>query len=113
MVNADRCRGATSVEQSLKSDHNASSGKRGVNLDGQALTRAVVDHRQAAKRTAVAQAVGDEVPRPADVQCDRLGQRLAFNDADALALAPPYRESLLTVESLHAFAVHHEALAVQ
>ena len=81
-------RRAAAGDQGIELTDDAGAGQRGVGHRRQALAREVVHHRQDPKAPPVAEAVGDEVQRPALVWPLRQGHRRPCAQG---ALAPPPR----------------------
>jgi len=63
--------------------------------------------------TSADETVSYEVHRPAHIGTGRLGQRLALEDADAFALAPPHRQASIAVKTIDALTVDLPAFAPQ
>lgn len=111
MIHRDRQGQATQIGQSVEHRHDATTRDRGIDLDRGAFAAAVVHDCQTSKLSAVAQSVGDEVHRPAEIDGGRSGQRLALEKADSLAFSPPHSQPRFAVEPVDALATLGASLA--
>jgi hypothetical protein len=71
----NRSRLAALDDEPVQLARHPQAGQRGVGDQGQALARAVVDHREDAEAAAVEELIGDEVERPAVVGQEWNGDR--------------------------------------
>ena len=63
--------------------------------------------------TSADETVSYEVHRPAHIRGRRLGQRLALEQTDPFALAPPYDQASFAVEAIDALAIDLPAVSTQ
>lgn len=79
----------------LKDGNHRRPGKRGIDLDGQALLGALIDESKTADATAIGQPIGNEVDGPAHIGLGRFRQRFALDEANTFTFAAAYCQSRL------------------
>src|SRR5882672_7789382 len=113
MIHRDRLWQATGLGETFEHRLHARARDRCVDLDRHALARAVIDDVQASQASSIRQAITYKVHRPADVGRCWLGQRLAFDEANAFTLAPTHQKACLAIQPIDALAVHRPAFTAK
>jgi hypothetical protein len=114
VVTDDRIRASPSPANNVvQLTRHAPAGDRGVGDQGEALSGAVVDHRQDAEAPSVGELVRDEVQAPALIGGHRRRDRPPGPHRPLAAAAPAHRQSLLAIEPLHPLLVDGMAFPPQ
>lgn len=101
------------LDEMVEFTSHAHPRQRGVDHDGQGLTREVVDHAQRAEAPPVDESVGDEVEAPAMVRRGGQQDRPPRSHRPLAPASSTYRQAFLTVDPEDLLGVRTKAFAFQ
>ena len=113
IVHGDGLGKTTRESQALENGNDRGPADGGVDMDGQALAREVIDERQAAEAATGGQLVVDKVHRPAFIGSSGHGEWHAGHRRQFPAALAPQGESFLTIEALGAFVIDDETFGFE